>query len=257
MGKKIQIIAIVGVMIFSVFVLTSPTDPIPLPDPTINSENDSVKILAENLKKPRAIAVADDRIFVTEQDGQIRIIENNILLDSPLATFRTADVFDGGLIGIAVHPDFNNNHFVYVFLTYQENGNLWNKIIQITESENKLQDASVTEAKILDGSITATKILNGSILNIKIADGTIDSPLLLDLDDHVILANDEFVRVNTFTKSATLNFAKGKKSISSREMRDKDVKELLDILEANVYEDTSKDIDKKLIKEIIKKYEII
>ena len=74
MDKKIQIIAIVGVMIFSVFVLTSPTDPIPLPDPTINSENDSVKILAENLKKPRAIAVADDRIFVTEQDGQIRII---------------------------------------------------------------------------------------------------------------------------------------------------------------------------------------
>ena len=153
-GKKIQIIAIVGVMIFSVFVLTSPTDPIPLPDPTINSENDSVKILAENLKKPRAIAVADDRIFVTEQDGQIRIIENNILLDSPLATFRTADVFDGGLIGIAVHPDFNNNHFVYVFLTYQENGNLWNKIIQITESENKLQDAKTILDKIPGSSFT-------------------------------------------------------------------------------------------------------
>ncbi len=152
--KKIQIIAIVGVMIFSVFVLTSPTDPIPLPDPTINSENDSVKILAENLKKPRAIAVADDRIFVTEQDGQIRIIENNILLDSPLATFRTADVFDGGLIGIAVHPDFNNNHFVYVFLTYQENGNLWNKIIQITESENKLQDAKTILDKIPGSSFT-------------------------------------------------------------------------------------------------------
>ncbi len=152
--KKIQIIAIVGVMIFSVFVLTSPTDPIPLPDPTINSENDSVKILAENLKKPRAIAVADDRIFVTEQDGQIRIIENNILLDSPLATFRTADVFDGGLIGIAVHPDFNNNHFVYVFLTYQENGNLWNKIIQITESENKLQDAKIILDKIPGSSFT-------------------------------------------------------------------------------------------------------
>ncbi len=152
--KKIQIIAIVGVMIFSVFVLTSPTDPIPLPDPTINSENDSVKILAENLKKPRAIAVADDRIFVTEQDGLIRIIENNILLDSPLATFRTADVFDGGLIGIAVHPDFNNNHFVYVFLTYQENGNLWNKIIQITESENKLQDAKTILDKIPGSSFT-------------------------------------------------------------------------------------------------------
>ena len=148
MDKKIQIIAIVGAIIFSVLVLTSPTDPIPLPSPTTNSENDSVKILAENLKKPRAIAVADDRIFVTEQDGQIRIIENNLLLDSPLATFRTADVCDGGLIGIALHPDFNNNHFVYVFLTYQENGELWNKIIQITEFENKLQDVKIIFDKI-------------------------------------------------------------------------------------------------------------
>ncbi|HJM26006.1 MAG TPA: PQQ-dependent sugar dehydrogenase [Nitrosopumilus sp.] len=154
MDKKIQIIAIVGAIIFSVFVLTSPTDPIPLPAPTTNSENDSVNILAENLKKPRAIAVADDRIFVTEQDGQIRIIENDLLLDSPLATFRTADVFDGGLIGIALHPDFNNNHFVYVFLTYQENGELWNKIIQITEFENKLQDVKIIFDKIPGSSFT-------------------------------------------------------------------------------------------------------
>ncbi|MFT5661178.1 MAG: hypothetical protein ACI9TV_001824 [Sulfurimonas sp.] len=36
-----------------------------------------------------------------------------------------------------------------------------------------------------------------------------------------------------------------------------DVKELVDTLEANLYQDSSKEIDKKLIKEIIKKYEII
>ena len=41
------------------------------------SENDSVIILAENLDKPRAIAVYDDRVFVTEKDGYIRVIENN------------------------------------------------------------------------------------------------------------------------------------------------------------------------------------
>ena len=100
MDKKIQIIAIVGAMVFSVFVLTSPTNPIPLPEPNINSKSDSVAIIAENLDKPRSIAVSENRIFVTEQDGFIRVIQNDILLDSPLATFRTADVFDGGLIGI-------------------------------------------------------------------------------------------------------------------------------------------------------------
>jgi aldose sugar dehydrogenase len=152
--KKIQIIAIVGAIIFSIFVLTSPNDPIPLPEPTTNSKNDSVIILAENLDKPRSIAISDDRIFVTEKDGLIRVIQNDILLDSPLATFRSADVFDGGLLGITLHPDFANNHYIYVFLTYQEDGDLWNKIIQITESENKLQDAQTIFDKIPGSSFT-------------------------------------------------------------------------------------------------------
>ena len=148
MNKKIQIIAIVGAVAFSAFVLTSPSDPLPIPKPTSSSQNDSVAVLAENLDKPRAIAVSGDRIFVTEKDGFIRVIQDNNLLESPLATFRSADVFDGGLLGIALHPDFSSNHYIYVFLTYEEDGSLWNKILQITESGNKLQDAITIFDKI-------------------------------------------------------------------------------------------------------------
>ena len=137
MNKKIQIIAIAAAITFSVFVLTSPSDPIPIPEPDSNLKKDSVKILAENLDKPRAIAVSNDRIFVTEKDGSIRVIQDDTLLESPLATFRSVDVFDGGLLGITLHPDFSNNHYLYVFLTYEEDGSLWNKILRITESENK------------------------------------------------------------------------------------------------------------------------
>jgi len=150
MNKKIQVIAIAGAIIFSIFVLTSSDNEtsIPLPKPNLYSENDAVIILAENLDKPRAIAISDDRIFVTEKDGYIRVIQNNTLLESPLATFRTANVFDGGLLGIATHPDFSNNHFLYVFLTYEENGNLWNKILRIIEDENKLKNVEVIFDKI-------------------------------------------------------------------------------------------------------------
>jgi glucose/arabinose dehydrogenase len=154
MDKKIQIAAIVVAVVFSVLVLTSPTDPIPLPDPNSNSESDFVTILAENLDKPRAIAISDNRIFVTEKDGMIRVIQNNTLLDLPLATLRTADVFDGGLLGIALHPNFSNNHYLYVFLTYDEDGNLWNKILKITEYENKLVDAETILDKIPGSSFT-------------------------------------------------------------------------------------------------------
>ena len=154
MDKKIQIIAVVGAIIFSVLVLTSPNDPIPLPKPISNSQNDFVTILAENLDKPRAIAISDNRIFVTEKDGFIRVIEDGNLLESPLAAFRSANVFDGGLLGITLHPNFSNNHYIYVFLTYEEDGNLWNKIMRITESENKLQDAEIIFDKIPASSFT-------------------------------------------------------------------------------------------------------
>ena len=154
MDKKIQIVVISVAVVFSVFVLTSPSDPIPLPQPLSNSESDFVSILAENLDKPRSIAVSDDRIFVTEKDGMIRVIQNDVLLESPLAALRPADVFDGGLLGIALHPDFSNNHHIYVFLTYDENGILWNKILKITESENKLQSAEIIFDKIPGSSFT-------------------------------------------------------------------------------------------------------
>jgi len=154
MDKKIQVAAIVVAIVFSVLVLTSPTDPIPLPIPNSNSESDFVTILAENLDKPRAIAVSNDRIFVTEKDGIIKVIQNNTLLESPLATLRGADVFDGGLLGIALHPNFSTNHYMYVFLTYEEDDNLWNKILKITESENKLQNAETILDKIPGSSFT-------------------------------------------------------------------------------------------------------
>ena len=154
MDKKIQVAVVVVAVTFSAFVLTSPSDPIPLPEPTSKTKSDFVTILAENLDKPRAIAVSDDRIFVTEKDGLIRVIQNNTLLDSPLAAFRTADVFDGGLLGIAVHPDFSKNHYIYVFLTYEEDGDLWNKILRITESKNKLQNADTILDKIPGSSFT-------------------------------------------------------------------------------------------------------
>jgi len=207
--KKIQVAAIVIAIVFSVLVLTSPTDPIPLPLPNSNSESDFVTILAENLDKPRAIAVSDDRIFVTEKDGAIKVIQNNTLLESPLATLRGADVFDGGLLGIALHPNFSTNHYLYVFLTYAENGNLWNKILKITESENKLQNAEVILDKIPGSSFTNGGFIKfGPDEKLYIGTGTVSdaSHLPQDLDSlsgKILRINDDgtFPNDNPFSNS--------------------------------------------------------
>lgn len=160
MDKKLRIVGIIAALAVSVLILSSPYEPPPIPEPNLQeSGNEFVEILATNLKKPWAIALADDRIFITEKNGKVRVFESNTLLDEPLATLRTVDVFGGGLLGITVHPDFANNHFLYVYYTYEEDGELWNKILKIKESENKLQDAET----ILD-KIPGSKFSNGGVL---------------------------------------------------------------------------------------------
>ena len=115
MDKKLRIAGIIAALAFSIFYLTFSSDPLPIPEPPSSKpENNSVEILAENLDEPRSIAVSDNRIFVTEKDGLIRVIQDNVLLDEPLATLRPANVFDGGLLGIALHPDFSNHHRLIV-----------------------------------------------------------------------------------------------------------------------------------------------
>jgi glucose/arabinose dehydrogenase len=100
------------------------------------------------LEKPWGFDFAGDKIFVTEKVGRIKVIESGVLLEEPLATLRTVNVFDGGLLGIAVHPNFEQNHFLYVYFTYENDGKLWNKILRITESENKLVDLETIFDKI-------------------------------------------------------------------------------------------------------------
>ena len=197
MDKRIQVAVVVVAVVFAALVLSSPDDLIPIPEPYPTSENDFVNIVAENLDKPRAIAISDDRIFVTEKDGFIRVIHNGTMLESPLAVLRPANVFDGGLLGITLHPDFSTNHVLYVFLTYNEDGTLWNKILKITESENKLQNAETIFDKIPGSSFTNGGFIKfGPDEKLYIGTGTVSeaSHLPQDLDSlagKILRLNDD------------------------------------------------------------------
>ena len=147
MNKKLRIAAIIAALITSAVILSSPSSSPPLPTPA-KSQDESIKILATGIKKPWALAFSDHRIFFTEKDGNIRVIQDDKLISEPLATIRVAKVYGGGLLGVATHPDFANNHFLYVYYTYQENGKLWDKVLRITESENKIKDATTIIDKI-------------------------------------------------------------------------------------------------------------
>jgi len=159
MDKRIRIGGIIAAIIFAILIWVSPSNPPPIPEPTTEYGNEYVQILATNLEKPWAIDFAGDKIFVTEKVGRVRVIESGVLLDDPLATLRTANIFDGGLLGIAVHPAFDKNHFIYVYYTYEKDDILWNKILRITESNNKL-----VAAKTIFDKIPGSAYSNGGII---------------------------------------------------------------------------------------------
>lgn len=159
MDKKTRIIAIIAAIAVSIFIITSPSGSIVIPKPNTSSTGtDAVQIVATNLQKPWALSFANGKIFLTEKVGSLRVIDNGVLVNESLANFRVADIADAGLLGITTHPDFIKNHWLYVYYTYSEGDKLWNKILRITESNNKIIDAKV----ILD-KIPGAKFDNGGV----------------------------------------------------------------------------------------------
>ena len=78
-------------------------------------------------------------------------------MPEPLLTIdEVAHRGEGGLLGIAVHPDFANNHFIYVYYTYQDNNNLANRVVRFRKENETLLDK-----KIIIDNIPAAAVHNG------------------------------------------------------------------------------------------------
>lgn len=149
MDKKTRILAIIAAIAASILIITSPSGSIVIPQPNASSNGtDAVQVIATNLEKPWALAFGDGKIFFTEKVGKIRVIDNGVLVNDSLADFHVADINDAGLLGITTHPDFIQNHLMYVYYTYKDGDRLWNKVLRITEFNNKIVDAKVMLDKI-------------------------------------------------------------------------------------------------------------
>lgn len=161
MDKKIRILAIIAAVAVSVVIITSPSGSIVIPKPNTSTTTgtDAVQVVATHLQKPWALAFGDGKIFFTEKVGRLRVIDNGILVTDSVADLRVSDISDAGLLGVATHPDFTKNHWVYVYYTYKEGDKLWNKVLRITESSDKITDATI----ILD-KIPGAEFDNGGVI---------------------------------------------------------------------------------------------
>ncbi|MEK7517893.1 MAG: PQQ-dependent sugar dehydrogenase, partial [Patescibacteria group bacterium] len=118
-----------------------------------------LSIVAKNLEIPWALAFLPasplggpgKSILFTERPGRVRFIDSNGTLNpSPIATLPDVkQIGEGGLLGIAVHPQFQANHFVYLYYTYSGDTNqTLNHVVRFKFEDNALSDRAIIVDKI-------------------------------------------------------------------------------------------------------------
>ncbi len=156
--ERRQIIKLVipSALVIIVSILTMKFSPsetlVPLPAPVSNLSNltntSGVEIIAEGLQAPRSIDISKEgRIFISEKRGSIRVVDNGTLLTEPVGDIKAENIGDAGLLGLTLHPNFTRNHLFYVYYTYSNSTGLFNKVLMLKESNNRIIDSKT----ILDG----------------------------------------------------------------------------------------------------------
>ena len=76
-----------------------------------------LEVIAQGLEHPWSLAfLPDGQFLVTERPGRLRLITDGRLRLQPVAGLpdNIAAVGQGGLLDVALHPDFTTNRLVYL-----------------------------------------------------------------------------------------------------------------------------------------------
>lgn len=121
--------------------------------------------VAGGFSAPTAMAFAPDgRLFVAEQAGSLRVIKNGSLLQTPFLTVSVVSSNERGLLGLAFHPNFLSNGYVYVYYTSSETGQ--NRLSQFTASVTAADVAEPgSELVILDNIAGGIGYHNGGAIH--------------------------------------------------------------------------------------------
>ena len=87
-----------------------------------DSDTFILETFVSGLENPTAIdwTPEGDKLFVAQQNGTVRLVDNGSLSDTPFIDIsaQVNNTRDRGLLGLAVHPDFPSQPYVYLAFTY-------------------------------------------------------------------------------------------------------------------------------------------
>lgn len=126
-------------------------------------------LIASGLASPTAMEFAPDgRLFVAQQNGQLRVLSNAnppVLLTTPFLSVTVSSSGERGLLGIAFDPAFASNRFLYVYYT-ATTPTIHNRVSRFTASAadpNVVMSGSEVVILELNDLSSATNHNGGSI----------------------------------------------------------------------------------------------
>ena len=163
MEKKVLWLSLILILIFSLSVQAqirvgefpqNVEDKFTLEPETIEVEN-----WLENLNVPWELVFLPEsnRALITERDGRILQVEDGQLQNESYLELDIDSRGEGGLMGIAHHPDFPKKPYIYLMYTYTSgNRNLYNRVSRFTD-----QGKQAVEEEIIIDQIPAGNNHNG------------------------------------------------------------------------------------------------
>ena len=121
-----------------------------------------VETVAGGLRVPWSIVFTPDgRMLFTERPGRVRVFEKGHLRAAPLAVISDVEAAsESGLMGMALHPQFAENHLLYLAYAYNdERGGMRVRIVRFRETGE-----SVVERRVIIEGIPAARFHAGTRL---------------------------------------------------------------------------------------------
>lgn len=111
----------------------------------VTASLEKAAVIAQNLEVPWAIALLPNNdMLITERKGQIIRINQNGNVESVINIDEVLQIGEGGLLGIAAHPDFTKNNYIYAYYTYAADGNqTLNRVVRYFLKNNALIDKKI------------------------------------------------------------------------------------------------------------------
>src|SRR3989344_4206714 len=164
-----------------------------------NTSNGIPLVIVQDLDIPWEVAfLPSGEMLVTERPGNLVQISKD---KSEIVVQGVKHVGEGGLLGMALHPKFSENNFIYLYSTTQSGGTYFNRV-----ERYKLQGEQLLERKVILSGINGSanhdggRIIFGPDGMLYIGTGDAENPISAQDTNSL---NGKILRVELYNSART------------------------------------------------------